>query len=36
MRLLPDQKEFIRKVYDDAHVARVGIDSKPRGNGKTA
>lgn len=35
MRLLDDQKAFIRKVYDADGTVRVGIDSKPRGNGKT-
>jgi phage terminase large subunit-like protein len=35
MRLLPDQKDFIRKVYRDRPRVRLGIDSKPRGNGKT-
>lgn len=33
MRLLPRQIEFIRKVYDGR--TRIGIDSEPRGNGKT-
>lgn len=35
MRLLPRQVEFIRKVYDRAGRVRIGIDSAPRGNGKT-
>lgn len=35
MKLLPDQIEFIRKVYVDDGSVRMGIDSKPRGNGKT-
>ncbi len=35
MRLLPDQLEFIRAVYVDDGSVRIGIDSKPRGNGKT-
>ena len=33
MKLLPRQIEFIRAVYDGG--ARIGIDSAPRGNGKT-
>jgi phage terminase large subunit-like protein len=35
MKLLPRQIEFIRKVYDRAGRTRIGIDSAPRGNGKT-
>jgi phage terminase large subunit-like protein len=35
MRLLPDQVAFVRKVYRDDGVPRIGIDSKPRGQGKT-
>lgn len=34
MRLLPDQKAFIRDVYGREDV-RLGIKSEPRGNGKT-
>lgn len=35
MKLLPDQIDFIRRVYVDDASVRMGIDSKPRGNGKT-
>jgi phage terminase large subunit-like protein len=35
MKLLPRQIEFIRKVYDAKGRTRIGIDSAPRGNGKT-
>lgn len=35
MALLPDQRAFLAKVYGDGSQARVGIDSKPRGNGKS-
>lgn len=35
MRLLPDQKAFVRDVYRERPRVRLGIDSKPRGNGKT-
>ena len=35
MRLLPRQIEFIRRVYDRAGCVRIGINSAPRGNGKT-
>jgi len=35
MRLLPDQTEFLAKVYGADSCARIAIDSKPRGNGKT-
>lgn len=35
MRLLPDQKDFLAKVYGEGSQARIAIDSKPRGNGKT-
>ncbi|MBN8607044.1 MAG: terminase family protein [Caulobacterales bacterium] len=35
VRLLPDQTEFLEKVYGDGSRARIAIDSKPRGNGKT-
>jgi len=35
MQLLPDQIEFILAVYDDAGQTRIGINSQPRGNGKT-
>ncbi len=35
MRLLPDQKEFLAKLYGKGSEARIAIDSKPRGNGKT-
>lgn len=35
MRLLPDQEEFVRKVYVDDGAVRIGINSAPRGNGKS-
>jgi phage terminase large subunit-like protein len=35
-RLLPDQLEFVRKIYGPRdHPVRIGILSQPRGNGKT-
>lgn len=35
MELLPDQKAFVLKVYSESGNVRIGIDSEPRGNGKT-
>ena len=34
MRLLPNQREFITRVYG-AYGVRLGVQSEPRGNGKT-
>lgn len=35
IKLLPFQKEFIRKIYDNPHGTRTAILSIPRKNGKT-
>src|SRR5690606_20755177 len=35
MELLPDQVAFVCKVYSEDGRCRIGIDSEPRGNGKT-
>jgi phage terminase large subunit-like protein len=35
MRLLPDQRAFIEKVYGDGQTISIGVKSEPRGNGKT-
>src|SRR5262245_29348630 len=35
MRLLPDQREFVEKIYGRATQVRIGVYSEPRGNGKT-
>lgn len=35
MQLLPDQREFIERVYGAERPVRIGVKSEPRGNGKT-
>jgi phage terminase large subunit-like protein len=35
MRLLPTQREFVELVYGEGSIAKIGVQSEPRGNGKT-
>jgi phage terminase large subunit-like protein len=35
LRLLPNQREFIERVYRESASVRLAIHSEPRGNGKT-